>query len=83
MKKDPIYRRIMRTRNELIDKGENDRREATEAAIHARKFLLNQLFRKEDIPQNDNEENHTGLANRTEGRGRHNARLYLCLCMCW
>ena len=71
MKKDPIYRRIMQTKNELIDIGEYDRREATEAAIHARKFLLNRLFSEEDILQNDNEENHTGLANKTQGRGHH------------
>ena len=80
MKKDPIYRRIMQTRNELIDIGEYDRREATEAAIHARNFFLNRLFREEDIPQNDNEENLMGLTNKTQGRGRHNDRLYLCVC---
>ena len=71
MKKDPIYRRIMQTGNELIDIGEYDRREATETAIHARKFLLNRLFLEDDIPQNDNENNRTGLANKTQGRGRH------------
>ena len=51
MKKDPYYRKIMQTSNRIID-----RREATEASIHARKFLLNQLFNKGAIPKNDNEE---------------------------
>ena len=51
MKKDPYYRKIMQTSNKIID-----RREATEASIHARKFLLNQLFNKGAIPKNDNEE---------------------------
>ena len=54
LKKDRYYRKIMKTRNDLIDTGDYDRREATEAAIHNRKFLLNRLFDEEPIPQNDN-----------------------------
>ena len=54
LKKDRYYRKIMKTRTNLIDTGDYDRREATEAAIHNRKLLLNRLFDEEPIPQNDN-----------------------------
>ena len=50
LKKDPYYRKVMKTRNDLIDTGDYDSREATEAAIHNRKFLLNRLFDEEPIP---------------------------------
>ena len=43
----------MKTRNELIDTGDYDRKETTEAANRTRKFLLNRLFDNEAIPQND------------------------------
>ena len=53
LRKDPYYRKIMKTRNELIDTGDYGRKEATEAANHTPKFLLNRLFDNDAILQND------------------------------
>ena len=44
MKKDSYYRKIMKTRQDLIDVDGYDWMEATEATIHRRMFLLNKLF---------------------------------------
>ena len=51
LKKDPIYKKIMATRKQLIDMEEYDWEEATESAINQRKFLLNKLFSKRELPQ--------------------------------
>ena len=50
---------MKKNRNELIDIGDYDWRESrdsTEAAVLTRKFFLAQLFNKEVIPQDDDEE---------------------------
>ena len=44
MKKDSYYRKIMKTRQDLIDVDGYDWMEATEAAIYRRMFSLNKLF---------------------------------------
>ena len=53
MKKDPYYRKIIKTRQDLIDVDGYDWMEASEAAIHRRKFLLNKLFTKQEIPSEE------------------------------
>ena len=53
IKKDPYYRKIMKTRQELMDIDGYDWMEATEAAIHRRKFLLNILFSEQEIPNEE------------------------------
>ena len=53
MKKDPYYRKIMKTRQDLMDINGYDWMEATEAAIHRRKFLLNKLSNEQEIPSKE------------------------------
>ena len=53
IKKDPYYRKIMKTRQDLMDIDGYDWMEATEAAIHRRKFLLNILFSEQEIPNEE------------------------------
>lgn len=55
-KKDPYYRKIMRTRQDLLDKGEYDWMEATQVAIDYRKFLLNNLFAVQELQTQDTAE---------------------------
>ena len=51
MKKDPTFQKVMETQKELEDKEGFDSLESTELAIDKRKFLLNQLYEKQPIPQ--------------------------------
>jgi hypothetical protein len=44
MKKDPIHKKIMQTRDNLIDAGFLDREEALYCAVEKRKFLLKRLL---------------------------------------
>ena len=53
IKKDPYYRKIKKTRQDLMDIDGYDWMEATEAAIHRRKFLLNILFSEQEIPNEE------------------------------
>ena len=53
MKKDPYFRKILKTRQDLIDVDGYDWMEASEAAIHRRKFLLNKLFTEQEIPSEE------------------------------
>jgi len=48
-KKNAEYRKVMETKQNLIDREGFGWEEATEAAIHQRKFLLNKLFHKQPI----------------------------------
>ena len=48
MKRDPFYQKITRTRQDLLDTGEYGWKEATQVAIHKRKFLLNDLINQLD-----------------------------------
>jgi hypothetical protein len=41
----------METKNKLMDTESFDWEEATESAIHQRKYLLNKLFSKEEVPK--------------------------------
>ena len=51
MKKDPTFKKVMETQKELKDTERFDRLESTELAIDKRKFLLNRLYEKQPIPQ--------------------------------
>ena len=55
LKKDPIYRQVMETKQNLIDSENFGWLEATESAIHKRKFLLNKLFEKERVSEQKTE----------------------------
>lgn len=57
LKKDPIYKKVMSTRKSLMDEKEYGWEEATESAINQRKFLLNKLFPKREIPQESDQDN--------------------------
>ena len=56
MKKDSSLRKVMETQKELKDTKRFDCLESTELAINKRKFLLNRLYQKQPIPQ---DEHHT------------------------
>ena len=50
LKKDPIYRKVVATRDkEMVEKG-YDWLESTQLAIHERQFLLNRLFKEQRVP---------------------------------
>ena len=49
MKKDPTFRKVMETRQDLKDTEGYDWLESTELAIDKRKFLLNRLFVKQTV----------------------------------
>ena len=51
MKKDPTFRKVMETRQDLKDTERYDWLESTELAIDKRKFLLNRLFVKQTVPE--------------------------------
>ena len=51
MKKDPTFKKVMETQKELKDTEGYDWLESTELAIDKRKFLLNRLYEKQPIPQ--------------------------------
>ena len=53
LKRDPTYKKIVASRQNLIDAEDYSWEEATESAIHQRKFLLNKLFTKEKVPKED------------------------------
>ena len=50
LKKDPIHKRIMETRDVFVNDDNFDHREALEAAIDKRKFLLKRFFRNTRYP---------------------------------
>ena len=56
MKKESSLRKVMETQKELKDTKRLDCLESTELAIDKRKFLLNRLYQKQPIPQ---DEDHT------------------------
>jgi hypothetical protein len=50
LKRDPIHKKIMETRDVFVNDDNFDHREALEAAIDKRKFLLKRLFRNTRYP---------------------------------
>ena len=57
LKRDPVHRKIMKTRDDFIDNDDFDTDEALEAAIDKRKFLLKRLLKQYTFPEE--EENNT------------------------
>ena len=53
MKKDPTFKKVVETQKELKDKEGFDWLESTELAINKRKLLLNRLYEKHPIPQDE------------------------------
>ena len=53
MKKDPTFKKVMETQKELKDTEGFDWLESTELAIDKRKFLLNRLYQKQPLPQDE------------------------------
>jgi len=53
MKKDYTFQRVMKTQKDFKDTDGFDWLESTELAIGKRKFLLNRLFVKQSIPQDE------------------------------
>ena len=53
MKKDYSFPKVMETQRDLKDMDGFDWLESTELAMDKRKFLLNPLFVKQPIPQNE------------------------------
>ena len=51
MKKDPSYKKVMETRKNLMNSEDYSWDEATESAINQRKFLLNKMFSKQEVPK--------------------------------
>jgi hypothetical protein len=52
LKRDPIHKKIMETRDVFVNDDNFDHREALEAAIDKRKFILKRLFRNTWSPNN-------------------------------
>jgi hypothetical protein len=50
LKRDPIHKKIMETRDVFVNDNNFDHREALEAAIDKRKFILKRLFRNTRYP---------------------------------
>jgi len=55
LKRDPIYRKIMKTKQDLSDLDDYDEEEALECAVKKRKFLLNRLIQPMDVSSSANE----------------------------
>ena len=51
IKKDPAFKKVMETQKELKDWEGFDWLESTELNIDKQKFLLNRLYEKQPIPQ--------------------------------
>ena len=51
IKKDPAFKKVMETQKELKDSEGFDWLESTELNIDKQKFLLNRLYEKQPIPQ--------------------------------
>jgi hypothetical protein len=61
-KKDPVHKKIMHTKDELVENDEFDPEEAMEAAVDKRKFLIRRLlkgykFDDDDDDDDDDEKN--------------------------
>ena len=51
IKKEPAFKKVMETQKELKDSEGFDWQESTELNIDKQKFLLNRLYEKQPIPQ--------------------------------
>ena len=51
LRRNPMYQKVMETKQHLIDSERFDWNEAVQTAIHQRKFLLNKLFKPQPLPE--------------------------------
>ena len=74
LKRDPVYRKIMKTRDAFVAQDDFDPDEALAAAVKKRKFLLERMledrqhFPDEDDDNEDNARVHYGLRNEVHYR---------------
>ena len=53
LRQDPIHQEVMNTLRRFMDKDSIDYEEAAEVAVDKRKFLLNRLFDKPQVPEEE------------------------------
>ena len=56
LKRDPVHEEIIKTLHRLMKEEGMDREEAMEAAVDRRKFLLNRVFRRRSVPEEEEAE---------------------------
>ena len=56
LKKDPVHRKIMQTKDSLVENDDFDPEEAMEAAIDKRKFLIKRLLKDYDFHEENDDE---------------------------
>ena len=75
MAKDSTFRKVMETQKELKDTEEFDWLESTELAIDKRKFLLNRIFVKQQVPER------TKIKAISEGSQKRKTFVLILLCV--
>ena len=56
LRRDPVHQEVMSTLRRFMDEESMDYEEAAEAAVDKRKFLLNRLFKKPQVTDEEEEE---------------------------
>ena len=56
LKGDPVYKKIMQTKNNFVNNDHFDQEEALEAAVEKRKFLIKRLLIKDHTFTEDNDD---------------------------
>ena len=55
LRRDPVHQEVMNSLRRFMDEESMDYEEAAEAAVDKRKFLLNRLFEKPQVPDKEEE----------------------------
>ena len=80
MKRDPVHRKIMKTRDAFIDKDHFDPDEALASAIKKRKFLLERMLEdRQHFPENDDNDEDVNAYEPYELKNELYYRLYYCV----
>ena len=56
LKKDPVHKKIMHTKDALVENGDFDPEEALEAAVDTRKFLIRRLLKGYDFDEENDDD---------------------------
>ena len=56
LKKDPVHKKIMHTKDALVEKDDFDPEEALEAAVDKRKFLIRRLLKRYDFDEENDDD---------------------------
>ena len=56
LKNDPVYKKIMQTRDAFMDSDDFDPEEAMEAAVDKRKFLIKKLLKDYNFTEDSDDE---------------------------